>query len=196
MSRVGEVKRSTRETDIQVSLELDGEGTTDIDTPIGFFSHMLNLLGKHAGFTLSVHASGDIEVDGHHLVEDTGIALGQAFHKALGDKKGIQRYGSFLLPMDEALARVVLDISGRPFLSWKVPDFKGSVGHLEFELLKEFWMGFINHARLTYHVDILRGSNLHHIAEAIFKASAKALRTATTIDPRFSGRVPSTKGSI
>lgn len=196
MSRTGEIHRHTKETDIRVSLELDGSGSAEIETPIGFFSHMLELFVRHSGFDLSLKAKGDIEVDGHHLVEDTGIVLGQAFNKALGDKKGIKRYGFFLLPMDEALARVTIDISGRPFISWDVPDSKHCVGELNFELIREFWTGFINHAQITYHVDIIRGTNLHHIAEALFKASARAIRKAVSIDKRFPGQIPSTKGQI
>ncbi len=194
--RAGEVSRNTAETDITVSVNLDGSGKINVDTPIGFFSHMLELFGRHGGFDLSVKARGDVDIDGHHLVEDTGIVLGQAIQQALGDKKGIYRYGFCMLPMDEALARVTLDISGRPFMAWQVPDFKHSVGQLDFELLREFWTGFVNHSRITFHVDILRGTNLHHIAEAIFKASARAMRTAVAIDSRFADQVPSTKGSI
>lgn len=193
--RNAEVKRATAETKIEVSLELDGAGKTDISTGIGFFDHMLNLFAAHGRFDLKVRCDGDIEVDGHHSVEDIGIALGQALKEALGDKRGIARYGTFYLPMDEALAFVSLDISGRPYLVYEGGEMAPMIGDYDTELTEEFLRALAVNAGLTLHARVLYGKNSHHKVEAIFKALGHALRIAVTKDPRMDG-VPSTKGVL
>ena len=189
------IKRETSETKINLSLNIDGRGTSSIKNPLPFLNHMLTLFAKHGLFDLKIVASGDIEVDQHHLTEDLGICLGEAIKKSLGDKKGIQRYGFALLPMDEALVAISLDISGRPFLSLKIPQRRRK-GEFDTELLKEFLKGFANHSGITLHIHLLSGENFHHIMEVIFKGLAKALDSATRIDPRIKTSIPSTKGSI
>lgn len=193
--RLGEVVRETRETRIVLNLELDGQGTSDVITGVGFFDHMLELFAKHGLFDLEIEAKGDLEVDSHHTVEDIGICLGLALREALGSGEGIRRYGWALLPMDEALASVALDLGGRPYLSVTIPDLDGEMGGFAMELLPEFFQAFCNNARANLHIKVETGRNRHHIAEAIFKAFAKALDQAVTIDPRVQG-VLSTKGSI
>ncbi len=193
--RYGEVSRETAETNIEISMELDGTGKTDIHTGIGFFDHMLNLFAAHGRFDLKVQCNGDIEVDGHHSVEDIGIAMGQVLKKALGDKRGINRYGTFYLPMDEALAVVSLDISGRPFLVYEGGEMTPMIGGYDTELTEEFLRALAVNAGLTLHARVLYGKNSHHKVEAIFKALGHALRIAVSKDPRMDG-VPSTKGVL
>ena len=193
--RKGSVSRRTAETDISVSLELDGTGKAEVHSGIGFFDHMLNLFAAHGLFDLTVQCNGDIEVDGHHSVEDIGIALGDALKEALGDKKGIARYGSFYLPMDESLALVALDISGRPFLVYDGGEMAPMIGGYDTELTEEFLRAFAFHAGITLHVKVLYGTNSHHKVEAIFKALGHALRIAAGKDGRVQG-VPSTKGVL
>lgn len=202
-SRQAEIRRETAETRITLSLMLDGDGRADIRTGLPFFDHMLTLFARHGLFDLSVEAVGDLEVDSHHTVEDTGIVLGQAFARALGDRAGIVRYGSFLLPMDETLARVAVDLSGRPLLVYRLPEDAARNAALlqsgrgfPFQLVEEFLRAFATHAGATLHVEILYGRDAHHLSEALFKALARALDTATQIDPRAPGRVPSTKGML
>ncbi|HEY5751602.1 MAG TPA: imidazoleglycerol-phosphate dehydratase HisB [Chthoniobacterales bacterium] len=196
MSRSATISRTTSETSIQLELNLDGTGKADITTGIPFLDHMLNLFAKHSLSDLAVAAKGDIEVDFHHTVEDTGITLGQAVAKALGEKTGIRRYGWAYLPMDETLARVVLDLSGRPFLEYRAPQHADAIGgKFPFQLVEEFFRGFSVHAGANLHAEILYGRDSHHMAEALFKGLARALDTATQIDPRVTG-VPSTKGSL
>lgn len=195
MTRVGLVTRKTAETDIHVSLDLDGSGNGDISTGIGFFDHMLILFAKHGLFDLTVKAQGDIFVDGHHTIEDAGIVIGQALLKALGDKTGIKRYGTAFVPMDEALAMVSLDISGRPFLAYDAPVNTDKVGTYDTELTEEFLRALAIHAGLTIHVKLLAGKNAHHIIEAVFKALGRALDEATRQDSRITG-VMSTKGML
>jgi len=194
--RSAEISRKTGETDIAVSLNLDGTGASDIATGIGFLDHMLDLLARHALIDINVEAKGDLHVDFHHTAEDVGIALGQAFSEALGDKTGITRYASLDLPMDEALTRVALDISGRPFLVWRVGFTRDKVGEMDTELFQEWFQAFAMNAGITLHVENFYGDNNHHIAESAFKALARALRTAVEIDPRTADRIPSTKGSL
>lgn len=196
MNRTAEVSRKTAETHITVKLDLDGTGRADLDTGIGFFDHMLDQIARHAMFDMDVRAAGDLHVDGHHTVEDVGIALGQAVHKAVGDKKGIRRYGHAYVPLDEALSRVVVDFSGRPGLVMNVPFKSGMIGTFDSQLAHEFFQGFVNHAFVTLHIDNLRGENAHHQAETVFKAFARALRTALEIDARSVGTIPSTKGML
>ena len=195
MSRIAEIERKTRETAIRLRLNVDGTGASSIETGIGFFDHMLELFAKHGLFDLEVEAKGDLQVDFHHTVEDTGIVLGQALTKALGDKAGIRRYGSAYLPMDETLARVVLDLSGRPYLRYQVPAQVDPIGQFPFQLVEEFMRALSVQGGMNLHVDILEGRDAHHMAEAIFKGFARALDTATQVDPRVQG-VPSTKGSL
>jgi imidazoleglycerol-phosphate dehydratase len=195
MSRRAVVERKTRETRIRVELELDGTGQHEIKTPLPFLSHMLDQLGRHGMFDLTVHAEGDVEIDGHHTTEDVGIVIGQAFAKALGDKKGIYRYGSSTLPMDEACVTCALDLSGRTFFVWRVPMPKAKVGEFDTELTEVFFEGFARGAGANLHMHMLEGQVLHHIIEICFKAFAKALRQACEVDPRQTG-VPSTKGSL
>jgi imidazoleglycerol-phosphate dehydratase len=193
--RTGVVKRKTRETDIDLSLNLDGEGKSRIDTGIGFLDHMLTSFATHGRFDLDVRCKGDLHVDAHHSVEDVGIALGQALSRALGDKKGIVRFGHAFCPLDEALSRCVVDLSGRPFLVFEVKFKAQRVGDLPTELFEDFFWALADHGRLNIHLDALRGRNAHHIAETLFKSSARALSMAVAKDPRVKG-VPSTKGSL
>ena len=194
--RTAEVSRNTAETQITVKLNLDGTGVAKLHTGIGFFDHMLDQIARHGLIDLDIHAIGDLHIDGHHTVEDVGIALGQAVHKAVGDKKGIRRYGHAYVPLDEALSRVVIDLSGRPGLVMHVPFKSGMVGEFDTQLAYEFFQGFVNHAFVTLHIDNLRGENAHHQAETVFKAFARALRMALELDPRMAGVIPSTKGSL
>jgi len=196
MSRAATLARKTAETDIQLTLEVDGSGASTLDSGIPFFDHMLTLFAKHGVFDLQLAVKGDIEVDFHHTVEDTGIVLGQAVAKALGDRAGIRRYGAALIPMDEALTRVALDASNRPYLVWKVVFKRPSIGGVDSELFQEWFRAFAQQAGLTLHVENLYGENSHHIIESCFKGLARALRQAVEPDPRLGGAVPSTKGSL
>lgn len=196
MSRAAEVTRSTNETAIKVRLDLDGTGAAQAATGVGFFDHMLEQLGKHAGFDLSVEADGDLHVDSHHTVEDTGLALGQALDEALGDRKGIRRYGWSLVPMEEALAQVALDLSGRPFVSFDVGIPAEAIGNYDPDLTEEFMTALARAAGITLHVRLIAGRNSHHIVESVFKALAQALGLAVGIDPRRPEEVPSTKGVL
>ena len=195
MSRTATVKRKTRETDIELVLSVDGSGQADISTGIGFFDHMLELFTKHGLFDLKLKAQGDLNVDAHHTVEDVGLALGQALREALGDKKGLRRYGWCLLPMDDALARIALDCSGRPFLAYEAPEEAGPIGDFPYQLIEEFLRAFSVQGGLNLHVALLDGRDTHHMAEAVFKGLARTLDQATQIDPRVQG-VPSTKGQL
>jgi Imidazoleglycerol-phosphate dehydratase len=194
--RSGTVNRRTNETDIAVTLTLDGTGKADIATGIGFLDHMLDLLARHALFDLDIKVKGDLHIDQHHSVEDSGIALGQAFAQALGDKKGITRYADSLLPMDETLSRVALDISGRPFLVFRTAFPTEKIGVFDTELVREWFQAFAMNAGITLHVETFYGDNSHHIAESCFKGLARALRKAVAEDPREAGRIPSTKGAL
>ena len=194
--RTAEVKRNTAETQISVKLNLDGSGQSRLHTGIGFFDHMLDQIARHGMLDLDINAVGDLHIDGHHTVEDVGIAFGQALHQAVGDKKGIRRYGHAYVPLDEALSRVVIDLSGRPGLVMNVPFKSGMIGSFDSQLAYEFFQGFVNHAFVTLHIDNLRGDNAHHQAETVFKAFARALRSAIEPDPRAAGTIPSTKGSL
>jgi imidazoleglycerol-phosphate dehydratase len=194
--RKATVKRATKETDIMVAINLDGDGTASISTGIGFLDHMLDLLARHSRVDITVKAAGDLHVDHHHTTEDVGIALGQAVKQALGDMKGIIRYADVHLPMDEALTRVAIDISGRPFLVFRAAFTRDKIGTFDTELVKEWFQAFAMNAGITLHVETLYGQNDHHISESCFKGLARALRTAVAIDPRAKGEVPSTKGSL
>ncbi len=194
--RTAEVNRNTAETRISVKLNLDGTGQARLHTGIGFFDHMLDQIARHGMLDLDVQAEGDLHIDGHHTVEDVGIAFGQAVHQAVGDKKGIRRHGHAYVPLDEALSRVVIDLSGRPGLVMNVPFKSGMIGSFDSQLAHEFFQGFVNHAFVTLHIDNLRGENAHHQAETVFKAFARALRSALELDPRAAGTIPSTKGSL
>jgi len=194
--RKAEITRATKETDIRVAVDLDGTGKVSAATGVGFFDHMLDLLGRHARIDLVVEAKGDLHIDFHHTVEDVGIALGQAVRKALGDMRGITRYASLDLPMDETLTRVALDISGRPFLVFRTSFPAPKIGEFDTELVREFFQGFAINAGVTLHVETLYGDNAHHIAESCFKGLARALRAALAIDPAAAGEIPSTKGSL
>ncbi|MCY1165524.1 MULTISPECIES: imidazoleglycerol-phosphate dehydratase HisB [Polaromonas] len=194
--RTAEVSRNTAETKITVKLNLDGTGKSSLSTGIGFFDHMLDQIARHGLIDLDIHAEGDLHIDGHHTVEDVGITFGQAVAKAVGDKKGLRRYGHAYVPLDEALSRVVVDFSGRPGLEMHVPFKSGMIGTFDSQLAYEFFQGFVNHAFVTLHIDNLRGDNSHHQAETVFKAFARALRMALEIDPRAAGIIPSTKGSL
>jgi imidazoleglycerol-phosphate dehydratase len=196
MNRTAEVVRNTAETQIRVVVNLDGTGQAKLATGIGFFDHMLDQIARHGAIDLTVEAKGDLHIDGHHTVEDVGITLGQAVAKAIGDKKGIRRYGHAYVPLDEALSRVVLDFSGRPGIEWHVAFTRAMIGEFDVDLAHEFFQGFVNHALVTLHVDNLRGENAHHQCETIFKAFARALRMAAEADPRAAGVIPSTKGSL
>ena len=196
MIRKAEIIRKTRETSISVGLDFNGSGLAALEIGIPFFEHMLDQVARHGLIDLSINAIGDLDIDAHHTVEDIGITLGQACSKALGDRRGIQRYGSSYVPLDEALSRVVLDFSGRPTLEFDVVWPRARVGTFDVDLIHEFFQGFCNHAGVTLHIDTLRGSNAHHIAETIFKAFGRALRVAATLDPRIGDVVPSTKGSL
>lgn len=195
-ARTAEVIRNTAETKITVKLNLDGSGKASLHTGIGFFDHMLDQIARHALLDLEIEAAGDLHIDGHHTVEDVGIALGQAMYQAVGDKKGIRRYGHAYVPLDEALSRVVIDFSGRPGLVLNVPFKSGMIGTFDSQLAHEFFQGFVNHAFVTLHIDNLKGENAHHQAESVFKAFARALRSALELDPRALGIVPSTKGTL
>ena len=195
-SRTAEVVRNTNETRIRVVVDLDGNGRSSLATGIGFFDHMLDQIARHAAIDLTVEAKGDLHIDGHHTVEDVGITLGQAVARAIGDRKGIRRYGHAYVPLDEALSRVVVDFSGRPGLEWNVPFTRARIGEFDVDLAHEFFQGFVNHGLVTLHVDNLRGENSHHQCETVFKAFARALRVALELDPRAAGVVPSTKGSL
>lgn len=194
--RVAEVTRNTAETRIRVKVNLDGSGQSRLSTGIGFFDHMLDQIARHGLIDLDIEADGDLHIDGHHTVEDVGITLGQAVAKAVGDKKGIRRYGHAYVPLDEALSRVVVDFSGRPGLMIDLPFTSGMVGSFDTQLTHEFFQGFVNHALVSLHIDNLRGDNAHHQAETVFKAFARALRAALTLDPRALGTIPSTKGTL
>jgi imidazoleglycerol-phosphate dehydratase len=194
--RSATVKRKTRETDIAVTVDLDGSGKAAIATGVGFFDHMIEQIARHSLIDINVQAKGDLHIDQHHTVEDVGIALGAALKQALGDLRGITRYADVHLPMDEALTRASIDISGRPYLVWKVTFTRVKVGEMETELFREFFQAFAQNAGITLHIENLYGRNNHHIAETCFKALARALKTAIAIDPRQKGRVPSTKGSL
>ncbi len=194
--RRAEVERNTKETQIRVSVDLDGGGASRLATGIGFFDHMLEQIARHGAIDLTIEAHGDLHIDGHHTVEDVGIAFGQALAKALGDKAGIRRYGHAYVPLDEALSRVVIDLSGRPGLEWHVPFTRAMIGGFDVDLTHEFFQGFSNHALATLHIDNLRGDNSHHQCETVFKAFARALRMAVERDPRAAGAVPSTKGTL
>ena len=196
MSRNAQITRTTKETDIRVALELDGAGELDVSTGIGFFDHMLEAFGRHGLYDLSVQAKGDLHVDGHHTVEDTGIVLGQAFAQALGDKRGIVRFGDIVLPMDEALVLAAVDISGRGALYWDVQVPWQMVGNFDSTLAKEFFIAFATNAGITLHVKQLAGENVHHVIEATFKAVARALRAAVAIDLRAADALPTTKGAL
>lgn len=196
MPRVAEVKRDTAETQIVLRLNLDGSGQADIQTGVGFFDHMLEQIARHALLDLTLHAEGDLQVDAHHTVEDCGIALGQALALALGDKRGLCRYGHAYTPLDEALSRAVVDLSGRPGLQFNVVFDKEKIGTFDTELGEEFFRALVNHARITLHIDTLRGRNAHHIMESIFKAFARALRMAISLDERAADLMPSTKGVL
>ncbi len=194
--RVAHVQRNTSETQIGVRINLDGTGQASLSTGIGFFDHMLDQIARHGLIDLDIQAKGDLHIDGHHTVEDVGITLGQAFAQAVGDKKGIRRYGHAYVPLDEALSRVVIDFSGRPGLHMRVPFKSGMVGAFDTQLAFEFFQGFVNHAGVTLHIDNLHGENAHHQAETVFKAFARALRMALERDPRMGDAIPSTKGSL
>ena len=193
--RTAEVKRDTKETQIRVKLNLDGSGAGQLDTGVPFLDHMLDQVARHGVFDLEISVKGDLHIDAHHTVEDIGITFGQAFAQALGDKQGIRRYGHAYVPLDEALSRVVIDLSGRPGLEFKIDFVRARIGEFDVDLVHEFFQGFINHAGVTLHIDNLKGDNAHHQAETAFKAFGRALRMAAELDPRIKG-VPSTKGSL
>lgn len=194
--RTADITRNTNETRIAVSLNLDGTGKQSIDTGVPFLDHMIDQIARHGLIDLDVKCEGDVHIDDHHTVEDVGIALGQAIAKAVGDKKGITRYGHSYVPLDEALSRVVIDFSGRPGLEYHIPFTRSHVGRFDVDLTQEFFQGFVNHALVTLHIDNLRGTNSHHQAETVFKAFGRALRMALTLDPRSEGMIPSTKGVL
>jgi imidazoleglycerol-phosphate dehydratase len=194
--RTATVSRDTRETQISVTVNLDGEGKSQLATGVPFLDHMLDQVARHGLIDVEIKAAGDLHIDAHHTVEDIGITLGQAVDKAVGDKQGIARYGHAYVPLDEALSRVVIDFSGRPGLEYQVTFPRARIGEFDVDLFHEFFQGFCNHARVTLHVDVIRGANAHHVAETIFKAFGRAMRVALTPDPRMAGVVPSTKGSL
>ena len=194
--RTAEVSRTTAETRIHVRIDLDGSGSAHLNTGIGFFDHMLEQIARHGLIDMEVRCEGDLHIDGHHTVEDVGITLGQAFARAVGDKKGLRRYGHAYVPLDEALSRVVIDLSGRPGLEYHVDYTRAVIGSFDVDLVSEFFHGLVNHAGMTLHIDNLRGKNAHHQAETIFKAFGRALRMAVTPDPRMAGAMPSTKGTL
>jgi imidazoleglycerol-phosphate dehydratase len=194
--RKASVRRTTKETDVEVAVDLDGTGAASISTGIGFFDHMLDLLARHSRIDITVKAKGDLHIDHHHTTEDVGIALGQAVKQALGDMRGITRYADVHLPMDEALTRVAIDLSGRPFLVFKAEFGRNKIGEFDTELVREWFQAFAMNAGITLHAETLYGSNDHHIAESCFKGLARALRSAIAIDPRAAGEVPSTKGTL
>ena len=194
--RIANIERLTKETQINATVNLDGEGASSLSADLPFLEHMLEQVARHGMFDLEIHAKGDLEIDAHHTVEDVGIVLGQVLEKALGDKSGINRFGSAYVPLDESLSRVVLDFSGRPGLEYNVTFPRSRVGEFDIDLLQEFFQGFANHAKATIHIDNIRGGNSHHIAETIFKAFGKALKMAVSIDPRQADKIPSTKEVI
>jgi imidazoleglycerol-phosphate dehydratase len=194
--RTSQVNRNTLETQVSVKLNLDGSGAAKLDSGVPFLDHMLDQIARHGLIDLDIFAKGDLHIDAHHTVEDIGITLGQAFTKAVGDKKGIRRYGHAYVPLDEALSRVVIDLSGRPGLVFEVDFSRGAIGEFDVDLVPEFFQGFVNHAGVTLHIDTLRGKNAHHQVETIFKAFGRALRMAVEVDPRLGGALPSTKGSL
>jgi len=194
--RTAKVERNTLETQIKIDLNLDGTGKASFLTGVPFLDHMLDQVARHGLIDMEIDAKGDLEIDAHHTVEDIGITLGQAFAKALGDKKGIVRYGHSYVPLDEALSRVVIDFSGRPGLFYEVDYPRGMIGSFDVDLFREFFQGFVNHAGVSLHIDNLKGSNAHHVAETIFKALGRAIRMAITADPRMAGIMPSTKGTL
>lgn len=194
--RTAEVSRNTLETQINVSINLDGTGVSKLSSGLGFLDHMIDQIARHGMMDIHVEATGDLHIDAHHTVEDIGITLGQAFAKAVGDKKGVRRYGHAYVPLDEALSRVVLDLSGRPGMEFGVEFKRAQIGEFDVDLIHEFFQGFVNHALVTLHIDNLRGENAHHQAETIFKAFGRALRMATELDTRMAGIMPSTKGSL
>jgi len=196
MKRIAKVSRKTKETDISVEINIDGNGKSNLDTGIGFLDHMLEQISRHGLFDLKIKAKGDLHIDAHHTVEDIGITLGQAFDKAIGNKLGIRRYGHSYVPLDEALSRVVLDISGRPGLELIAEFTRSKIGEFDVDLIHEFFQGFINHANVTLHIENLKGENAHHQAETIFKAFGRALRVAVELDEKIKGVTPSTKGSL
>ncbi len=195
-ARIAEVSRNTKETQIRVRVNLDGTGEAKLNTGIGFFDHMLDQIARHGLIDLDIEAKGDLHIDGHHTVEDVGITLGMAVAQAVGDKKGLTRYGHAYVPLDEALSRVVIDFSGRPGLELDCKFTAGSIGAFDTQLTHEFFQGFVNHALVSLHIDNLKGHNAHHQAETMFKAFGRALRMAMTLDPRSLGVIPSTKGSL
>jgi imidazoleglycerol-phosphate dehydratase len=195
-ARTATVRRDTQETRIEVTVNLDGTGQADLRTGLPFFEHMLTQIARHGLVDLTIHADGDLEVDAHHTVEDVGIVLGQAVARAVGEKRGIMRYGHAYVPLDEALSRVVIDFSGRPGLIYHVDYIRARIGDFDVDLLREFFQGFVNHAQVTVHLDNLRGDNAHHQAETLFKAFGRALRMAMAPDPRMAGQIPSTKGTL
>jgi imidazoleglycerol-phosphate dehydratase len=194
--RQAEISRNTLETQVTVRLDLDGTGKARLATGIGFLDHMLDQIARHGMFDLDIQAKGDLHIDAHHTIEDIGITLGQAIAKTVGDKKGLNRYGHSYVPLDEALTRVVVDLSGRPGLVFEVPFVRATIGEFDVDLVREFFQGLVNHAGISVHIDNLRGANAHHQAETLFKAFGRALRMAVTPDNRASGAVPSTKGSL
>ncbi len=194
--RTAEVSRNTLETKIKASINLDGTGVSKLSSGLGFLDHMIDQIARHGMMDIHVEATGDLHIDAHHTVEDIGITLGQAFAKAIGDKKGVRRYGHAYVPLDEALSRVVLDLSGRPGMEFGVEFKRAQIGEFDVDLIHEFFQGFVNHALVTLHIDNLRGENAHHQAETIFKAFGRALRMATELDTRMAGIMPSTKGSL
>jgi len=196
MPRTAEVVRNTNETQIRVAINIDGTGVQKLDTGVPFLDHMLDQIARHGLIDLDISAKGDLYIDAHHTVEDVGITLGQAFAKAMGDKKGIRRYGHAYVPLDEALSRVVIDFSGRPGLEYHVPFTRSMIGSFDVDLAHEFFQGFVNHALASVHIDNLRGDNAHHQCETVFKAFGRALRMAAELDARAAGTIPSTKGSL
>jgi len=196
ISRAAEITRNTNETQIRVVINIDGTGKQKLNTGVPFLDHMLDQIARHGMIDLDIEANGDLHIDAHHTVEDVGITLGQAFAKAIGDKKGIRRYGHSYVPLDEALSRVVVDFSGRPGLEYHIPFTRSMIGTFDVDLTHEFFQGFVNHALITLHIDNLRGDNAHHQCETVFKAFGRALRMASELDPRAAGIIPSTKGSL
>jgi len=194
--RTAQVERNTLETQITIKINLDGTGEARFQTGVPFLNHMLDQVARHGLIDMDIDAKGDLDIDAHHTVEDIGITLGQAFSKALGDKKGLVRYGHSYVPLDEALSRVVVDFSGRPGLFYQVEYHRGVIGSFDVDLFREFFQGFVNHAGVSLHIDKLKGANAHHIAETVFKAFGRAIRMAITADPRMAGIMPSTKGSL
>ncbi len=194
--RTSQIERNTLETQIKISINLDGDGVSSFKTGVHFLDHMLDQVARHGLIDMDINAQGDLEIDAHHTVEDIGITLGQAFACALGDKKGIYRYGHAYVPLDESLSRVVIDFSGRPGLFYEVEYPRAAIGSFDVDLFREFFQGFVNHAGVTLHIDNLKGGNAHHIAETIFKALGRAIRMAIATDPRMAGIIPSTKGTL